>query len=230
MAVVERIQSSEKNQGKVYDLACQDCVRKTKHRAIKSVELFQKDDDPPFCWSELYQIVQCQGCEKISFREGFYDDENFEAETWSAGADFTVVVHPHRIAGRKSLPKAYLLPGIVSKIYEETQSALCSSQPVLAGIGIRALIECLCKEKNAAGSNLEKKIDNLVTIGVLTAVAADILHRLRILGNESAHEIKEHDETTLYTAMDIVETVLSNVYILPQVANSLGPKSTRAVD
>jgi hypothetical protein len=44
-------------------------------------------------------------------------------------------------------------------------------------------------EKAAAGNSLEKKIDDLVTKGVLTLTGAETLHSMRILGNEAAHEV-----------------------------------------
>jgi Domain of unknown function (DUF4145) len=42
--------------------------------------------------------------------------------------------------------------------------ALCSKLPILAGVGIRALIEAVCHDKSAQGSDLRKKIDSLVDL------------------------------------------------------------------
>lgn len=132
-----------------------------------------------------------------------------------------VELYPSRLEGRHKLDKSDLLPKEIIRIYNETHAALCNNLSVLAGIGIRALIETICKEKSAQGSNLEKKIDSLVTMGVLTPDGAEILHSLRILGNEAAHEVKPHTEITLGIAMDVVEHLLKGVYILPAVASKL---------
>jgi len=173
----------------------------------------------------MFQLIQCQGCDHISFRKGFSEAQGFSQNNWSAeGDDFTVRIYPPRIAGRRKLERAFLMPNTVGKVYEETQTALCNEQPILAGAGIRILVECLYREKNAQGRNLESKIDDLVGLGILTQAGATILHGLRILGNESVHEIHEirrHEDGTLHTAMDIVETVLTNVYILPKMAEEL---------
>jgi hypothetical protein len=68
---------------------------------------------------------------------------------------------------------------------------------------------------------LEQKIDSLVTKGVLTQTAAEILHSTRILGNKSAHDVEPQSEETLLLAMDIVENLLTNVYVLPKAAKAL---------
>src|SRR5665213_4287430 len=67
-----------------------------------------------------------------------------------------------------------------------------NDQPVLTGIGLRALVETICKDKKASGGNLVEKIGSLVSLGVLTADGATILHRIRTLGNDAAHEVKPH--------------------------------------
>ncbi len=39
---------------------------------------------------------------------------------------------------------------------------------------------------------IKEKVENLVALGVLTRSGAEILQKLRLLGNESAHEVKSH--------------------------------------
>jgi hypothetical protein len=58
-------------------------------------------------------------------------------------------------------------------------------------------------------------------LGILTTDSADILHELRFLGNEAAHEVKPHSEDTLKMAMDVAEHLLKTVYVLPQQASVL---------
>jgi len=91
-------------------------------------------------------------------------------------------------------------------------------------------LSTVCKEKAAIGSTLEQKIDNLVANGILTRAGAETLHSMRILGNEAAHEVKPHSEGTLSLAMDVVEHMLNDVYILPAATSKLpkrqGSKST----
>lgn len=91
-------------------------------------------------------------------------------------------------------------------------------------MGIWALIEAVCKEKDATGSSLQQKIDSLLELGVLTLSGAQILHCLRIMGNQAAHEVTPQDEKDLGVAFDVVEHLLLGVYLLPQKAAELGKK------
>lgn len=98
--------------------------------------------------------------------------------------------------------------------------------PVLAGIGLRALVETVCKEREAEGKNLEQRIDNLVAQGVLTLDGAEFLHSLRIMGNQAAHEVKPHPVADLNLAFDVIEHVLTGVYLIPNRAAQLPQRRT----
>lgn len=91
----------------------------------------------------------------------------------------------------------------------------------MEGVGLRALLETVCKEKNAQGSNLKDKIDNLVKRQILTPKSAEILHKIRTLGNKAAHEVKPHTKAELELGMDIIEHLLRDVYILSHKMNNI---------
>lgn len=78
------------------------------------------------------------------------------------------------------------------------------------------MIETVCKENNAEGRNLLLRIDDLVAKNILTPAGSTILHKIRTLGNDSAHEVKPHSEKQLGLAMDVAEHLLTDVYILPK--------------
>lgn len=208
---------------KEYRLPCARCLGGTRHKVIQSVMVQGNDYDQGYQSGDSYQIVQCQGCDSISFRTSHTDSEDFDFDEEIEDIRYNerVELYPSRVAGRHRLRQVHFPPTNVSRVYAETHSALCNKQPILAGIGIRALVETVCKEKAAIGSNLEQKIDNLVANGVLTKAGAETLHSMRILGNESAHEVKPHSEETLNVAMDVVEHMLNDVYILPAATREL---------
>jgi hypothetical protein len=221
--------SFNKTQNTEDRLTCAKCLRVTRHKVLQSVDIEGEDLGWDVSYTNNYQIVQCQGCDAISFckRHSDSDDVEWDHELEDAVPNVTVQLYPSRLAGRQKLRRAHSLPREVSRIYDETHAALCSKQPILAGIGIRALVETVCTEKAATGFNLEAKIDNLVAKGVLTSTGAETLHSMRILGNEAAHEVKPHSEETLGLAMDVVEHLLNDVYVLPALTSKL-PKRTKA--
>ena len=59
---------------------------------------------------------------------------------------------------------------------------------------------------------------------MVTPDGAKILHSLRFMGNDAAHEVEAHPEADLMTALDVVEYLLKGVYILPRLAAKLPKK------
>lgn len=209
--------------GQAVDVACGECRRRTKHAVRASVDVGETTTGSgnfSIDWGMNYQIVECLGCETISFRKLTHDSQtsHVQYEDGSVGFEPDEELFPNPGVGRTSMIDVELLPAAVQRIYSETLKALTSQLPVLAGIGIRALIESLAKEKGATGKDLMARIDDLVVLGILSTDGAAILHKLRILGNEAAHEVKPHSEQTLGLALDVVEHLLQGVYILPHHA------------
>jgi len=135
-------------------------------------------------------------------------------------------VYPRRIL-RREMEEIHLLPTAVRAIYSETRSSLANKENILGGMGIRALVESVAKDRGATGNTLSQKIASLVRIGLLTQVKGDFLHILRDMGNESAHEGKGHSEAELLAALDIVEHLLNDVYILPAKVKDLPKKVSK---
>lgn len=210
------IKVNEKKIGSEHNLACSKCTGRTAHSVLSSVDLTESDDYAHYLTE--YQIVQCGGCKEISFRRASSNSEDIirvGEDEWEH--EVIETLYPSRLEGQKGLgDDVHLLPGSVRRIYEETHQALLNQSPVLAGIGLRALLETVCKEKNAAGSDLFHKIDALVTSQVLTPASAAILHKIRTLGNAAAHEVKPHTEKQLSLGLYVIEHLLRDVYILPK--------------
>jgi len=201
-------------------VSCGECKRKTNHVVLVSADLSGTDElghEYEVHWSSNHQIIQCQGCDTISFRKANQNSQDspiqIGPDEWEE--DIYEELYPNRNEGRVPIKDVHLLPTDIERIYAETLKAMNGDQPVLSGIGIRALIETTSKERNANGKDLMEKINDLVTQGVLTKDGADILHKLRVLGNKAAHEVKPHSTDQLSLAMDVIEHLLQGVYILP---------------
>jgi hypothetical protein len=202
-------------------VGCRECKRETKHLILASIDTSGSDDHSEIFWESNYQIMQCQGCETFSFRRASTSSEDSIFDRYgNESLRVQEEIYPNPSAGREALAETYLLPQEIRHIYEETIQSINSNQPVLCGIGIRAIIESITKEKNSApGENLQKKIDGLVGMGVLTLEGSEILHKLRVLGNVAAHEVKPHSKEQLGLALTVVEHLMQGVYILPKHAN-----------
>jgi len=198
--------------------ACPACRIETKHLVVKAIDIQDSDDEHGMSWATSYQLVQCQGCETVSYRSVSSNSEDVDLETNEPYE--TIDIYPVRHRERLPLDDVELVPKQLRRVYEETVQALNRNQPILCGVGVRAVIETVAKDQKATGRDLSKQIDNLVSLGVLTKDGAAILHKLRVLGNKAAHEVKAHSAKELRLAMDVVDHLLKAVYILPSQAKS----------
>jgi hypothetical protein len=212
--------------GNILRVTCASCKRPTKH--VVKAAYKQRFDWGEIQEDRLYQIVACEGCEEVSLRYFLQSSEDFTVDEQTGKTVYlgTEELYPPRLEGRSVLADDHFLPPQVRDIYKETLKALQAEQRILAGIGIRALIEAVCAHKEAKGSNLEKRIDWLAAEGVLAKPGAEILHKLRVIGNEAAHEVRASRDHELSTAFDVIEHLLQGVYLLPAKSNLLDRKKS----
>lgn len=211
--------------GKEIWLSCCNCDNITIHEVLASIDEhcteFDLDGPPIFEFFERHSIVQCKGCKNTQFLRNY--KESIDIETDYEGNEYWVdhqTIFPFFIHGHRRKNGVYLLPKQIQDIYSETYSALANSQAILTGIGLRAIVEAVCKEKEAGTEDdiLQKRIDILVEKGLLSREGAKFLHELRFLGNDAAHEVLPHDLTTLLEALKIAENLLDNVFFMSQKA------------
>ncbi len=201
-----------------HQFICKECNRETAHKIIASYDERGTEDcggGNSVDWHDGNQIIQCLGCETVSFRSvsSFSEDVDYSVDG-EAYYPEKVKYYPARSEGLSSI-ETYMLPPEIQGIYAETILAIESEQHILAGIGIRAIVETVCKERKATGDDLYKKINDLKAQSLVTPEGADILHKLRVLGNASAHEVKPQDSKQLALAMKIIRNLLESTYIIP---------------
>ncbi|WP_460410398.1 MULTISPECIES: DUF4145 domain-containing protein [unclassified Pseudomonas] len=166
-------------------------------------------------WRIEKQIVQCLGCEDVSFRVSSTNSEDYEHD--DEGLMYNppaVKYYPGRTAGSR-IEEYWLLPNRISQIYSEARSAVEGELLIIAGIAIRALLEAICTEVKAAGRDLYKKIDDLHVKSLVTKEGVETLQKVRVLGNRAAHESEAHSQSQLILALEVVEHILVGAYIIP---------------
>lgn len=206
--------TTEEPTGARFKVYCRSCGNSTNHVALKSV-LAERlyDQDPNIKLWQRYQIIQCQGCEILSLL-AIDGESTINKETGKPYEQWDVFPARNHPAGRRLVDGWKTLPKQLKQIYTESMEALNRDQPILCGLGIRAVVETVANERGAKGKNLQDRIDDLVTLNVLTKSEAGILHKIRTLGNKAAHEATAHSERELALAMDVIDHLLNAVYIL----------------
>lgn len=209
--------NQEKNILKHY---CDKCKGITNHFILYNKNM--PSTDPDYSLECKYFMVQCLGCEDLSFRiethdyEAIYpDDEN----NWIH--DIKIEIYPQPLKNHKILQGLYILPSKIRIVYNETINALKANCYLLTGVGFRAIIEAICIDKQISGRTLEIKINNLTKNRLITEKEAERLHAVRFLGNDSVHEMSVPKEKTLFLVLDIIEHLLQNLYIIDHQAKPL---------
>ena len=224
----------------IITVLCSICDVETEHRIIREYIDNYDDDDVDYHHTYRMQIVKCKGCGDFSFRSDKVssDDRDFETGEF----DHTIHVYPER--GLK-LIRFWSSPNEIRSVYEETVNAFNSSFYVLCGAGVRIVIDRICADKGiesgkVPASNhkgeaifeldgtqkqkdstlLEGKINGLHEARFLTESHTKALHKLRFIGNASAHS-KAPRVSELKIAIKIIEHTLESLYELSERADEI---------
>lgn len=240
MPTIEETYSENKTKGQIVEVLCIECNRKTRHRIAASLDKdgiqYDRTEGWNVEWFDYYQVVQCQGCQTVSFRH----------LNWFSGACYpdidepgtTELLYPKRGTGTLK-PKPILnVPTILRRLYGEVIDCFNNDSLTLCAAGLRAMVEGICATQGivdgpltvpAKGGgtkvirqeNLEGKIAGMHEKGILTQASTQTLHDHRYLGNEAVHELARPSQDELKLAIEIVEHMLEQIYEIPQKALEL---------
>lgn len=192
----------------VYCASCDGTKHHKKLFAKASVDPITKAD-------EEYAIVQCLGCGVPAFlltvrRKGKSKPDQF-VYPYDEEEEFNFLNYEYKDQ----------LPRQIRGLYDEIKDAFEADSAILAGVGLRALVEAVCIDQKIPGQNLLVKIQGLHGKGFVSAAELPILDKLRLIGNISAHEIKSLPMDKLELALSIINHVLTSIYILPKINKRL---------
>lgn len=202
---------------------CAQCNCQSRHTVLYSISQ-KANHNEDFCFEEELLVVQCLGCETISFRREYVDENSYPEEDSSLQVDIYTYPNSQPKEIRVSMPAEYEfgLPRKIRIIYSETIDALNSDCLILCAAGFRALIEAVCMQFEVGGKNLEIRINKLYTNGHISKKDRDRLHAIRFLGNDSLHEIAIPNKVDLLLVHEIVGNLLNGLYLLEKkISNRL---------
>lgn len=233
--------ASDETEGKDLKVLCSSCKNITKHKVLTSVtehgsEMWDEYDG--IYWDTDYEIIQCQGCETISFRSHSINSEHDDHEGRPIPS---ILVYPNRSKNTIALKNFMNVPYNLQRIYRETVDSFNAGSLTLCGAGVRALVEGICQENGITDGNityvkkdgtqttkksmnLQGKINGLHESGKLTSHYADILHEHRFLGNDAIHELSTPNKEDLELAIEIIENVFDTLYEVPSKGQRLKNK------
>jgi Domain of unknown function (DUF4145) len=210
---------------------CTKCNRQTNQQVMKEEKIQYHGEDDGWWDKTNYQIIQCMGCDDISFRK-LYND--ISQQQHSDDDETTQELYPQRGAHSRPIEPYRGLPTSIRTIYRETIDSYNANLTLLCGVGVRAVVEAICIDKSITSGkvktktggertskNLDGKISGLATKGFLTVDNAEVLHELRFLGNEAVHDMTQPSIEELGLAIDIIELIIENIYMMKRKALNL---------
>lgn len=199
------------NIGDNIKLVCQKCQQETNHNVLRIFNVENVDKENDIHGEINYMIVSCCGCGSISFAQKSMCSEDFDED-----GRFIEYVNQYPIPklGFDNLINDYDIPYIIRLIYKQTCNSIANNDYLLAGIGLRAIIEAICVYEDIKGEKLYNKIDNLFKSDAISARDRDVLHAIRFMGNDAVHEMLSPTEEQVKIVIKIVENLLENKYCL----------------
>lgn len=194
---------------------CPICKRRTQHTI--SGEDYNHYSEPVdgIFETDTYYVVKCCGCETVTF---FLKKEGTEYEQTDEYGNYLEVpevrTYPVNEDEVEFIDGHWGLPSEIYSAYHESVKAINAECPLLAALGLRIVVEAICINKGIKKGKLGLKIEKLQTEGYITKANKERLDEARFMGNESAHDFRVPSRDKLLLVLDVVNTMLHDLYIL----------------
>lgn len=201
------------------DIFCNNCKSETNHMCeaerYRDYPNFNPDGSIGIIERVGYRLWICAGCERGTLGVFYIFDVTRKEYRSMVEENY----FPERTKLHVKDKNFKQLSKKLTTIYRETLRAFNNNLVVLCAMGIRALLEGICADKNITGRNLETRIDNMANI--LPKNIVTNLHSIRFIGNEAAHELAAPVADELRLAIEICEDLLNYLYELDYKASQL---------
>lgn len=196
-------------------LYCNICRNETVHEI--TVDHRQNYHDYFWGFSRLLQaqILKCCGCEYLSFRLFKHPYEFQEKE------EIEEFVFPEREDRKRRREYFFFLPPRIENIYTQVNRAIDLDLNLLAGIGLRGLLEAIVVDRFAVSEysySVKSKIDALKKH--FSSEVIDTLHEFRFLGNKAIHSLEEPYGLDVHRALNVIEGIMVFFYSVEDSANA----------
>lgn len=165
------------------------------------------------------------GCDAITFRHASWFSEDQDDNGSPIGRE---LMYPPRIARSKPDWLGAVLQSpfwtgetAVEQFLKEIYTSLDNSCPRLAAMGIRALIEYIIIDKCGDHGNFTRNLEEFRSSGYVSPNQAKQIAAVIEMGHAATHRVFQPSVDDLKTSMDIVETIIADMYVHPERATKL---------
>lgn len=165
-------------------------------------------------WRVRHQLIQCLGCESVSYREITY------LEAW--GRDDYFRLYPPRVARRRpEWLDRRLQNRDIEELLEEIYSAVQNNSKRLALMGARCAVDVILTNLVGDIGGFERKLERAEVEGLLSKRDKDTLEAALDAGNAAAHRNYKPSDDDLNNVLDIVEHLVQGVLVAPRSAEQV---------
>jgi Domain of unknown function (DUF4145) len=202
---------------------CDVCRGDKNHVVLHSEK--RGDNTEDMFWSAEYMLLQCQGCDHVSFRM-----ESSSSEDWP-GDGPNVEIFPRTKVTRQRpvwfedfLGFDSALPVPLNKMLRQVYEAFDEKLFWLVIMGTRAVIEAVMISKVGDQKSFAENLSQFSKQGYITDSHRQALNAAIDEGSAAIHKAKITNSATALAAIQVMENVLEAIYVLPEHEKQLKGK------
>ncbi|MFF3345671.1 DUF4145 domain-containing protein [Streptomyces sp. NPDC002779] len=158
--------------------------------------------------------LRCDWCTKESAYLRLVDVKTEMEAGGEVRESYTTIDIDQVWPGRTPRELAPEAPETVREVFAEAALAEAAGAFRLAGIGYRAAVEQIVKERGAVGNNLYERITGLKNLGA-TEEIVDAFHEARFVGNDSAHDALAYSVEEIADIAELIDEAVLVLYVQP---------------
>jgi Domain of unknown function (DUF4145) len=205
---------------------CNECGNQMRHELLHSEESRRIEEvnfDDGYIhtieWLDIYEMLRCCGCEHICLRHRVWFSEASPGEEWEEQ------YYPPLVSRQKpywvdELPRSEFLREILEEIYE----TLHANSRRLASMETRSSVEHIMVQKFGDHDSLAKLVIIFCSKRYITSTQKDLLATVLEFGHASVHRQFKPEPEDLRTTLDIVESLIADIYVHPDRARRLAER------
>ena len=190
---------------------CAKCGGFTQHVIIGSASEEGNIEDPFEAWSERHEMVQCCGCRSVSMRHTFESPSEEEP----------TITYTHKERPKNYAPVPYWtlgfepefnVPSRVCDLVAESHTAHHYGLYRVAGMGIRAALESVMRDKVGDKENFRKYIEAFRECGYLSLRDDGMVNTVIEAGHAASHRGWNPTSENILTALEILDALIVKIY------------------
>ena len=200
---------------------CNTCGGERNHERLNKIQKNWSEEvggGYPVSGGDTYYVLECRGCEslKILHESWFSEDTDLNGDQCISQVYYPSSIFRPLPRWFKSLDRTWHIAKLLREIYQAMQN----DAPSLAAMGIRAVIEAIMIDKVGDQGTFKKNLAEFQAKGFISTFQLGILEAVLELGHASIHREFIPGSDQLEVALDIMENLVHELYLLEDRAKA----------